>query len=81
MWTISIHLNLYELCIDIWLLSIHLYLSLKVGACIVNERNRIVGTGYNGMPDRIKDEDLPWVKDQDKLKDKHVYGKDTLSSI
>ena len=25
---------------------------LKVGACIVNQSNRIVGTGYNGMPDQ-----------------------------
>ncbi|XP_061166691.1 deoxycytidylate deaminase-like [Saccostrea echinata] len=34
----------------------------KVGACIVNEKNRIVSTGYNGFVDSIKnnDETFDW---------------------
>ncbi|XP_071086909.1 deoxycytidylate deaminase-like [Haliotis cracherodii] len=34
----------------------------QVGACIVNKDKRIVGTGYNGMPDRCSDDELPWGK-------------------
>ncbi|XP_046379740.2 deoxycytidylate deaminase-like isoform X3 [Haliotis rufescens] len=36
--------------------------STQVGACIVNKDKRIVGTGYNGMPDRCSDDELPWGK-------------------
>ena len=32
----------------------------KVGACIVNEDNKIVGIGYNGMPIGCKDSIMPW---------------------
>ncbi|WAR14441.1 DCTD-like protein [Mya arenaria] len=47
---------------------------LQVGACIVNEDKRIVGTGYNGMPNRCPDEKLPWGKgDKDVLKNKKLY--------
>ena len=46
----------------------------QVGACIVNEKNRIVGLGYNGMPNRCSDDDLPWGKDREnKLNDKQFY--------
>ncbi|XP_071125335.1 deoxycytidylate deaminase-like [Mytilus edulis] len=38
----------------------------QVGACIVNKDNRIVGMGYNGMPNDCKDEDFPW-------DNKHLY--------
>jgi len=34
----------------------------QVGACIVKE-NKIVGTGYNGMPNGCNDDDMPWGKD------------------
>ena len=34
--------------------------STQVGACIVNEDNRIVGIGYNGFPRGCSDDDLPW---------------------
>lgn len=34
--------------------------STQVGACIVNEDNRIVGIGYNGMPYGCSDEEFPW---------------------
>ncbi len=32
----------------------------KVGACIVNQRNRIVGVGYNGFPYGCEDDIFPW---------------------
>ena len=34
--------------------------STQVGACIVNELNKIVGIGYNGFPIGCSDDDLPW---------------------
>mmetsp|Transcript_20803 Transcript_20803/g.39078 ORF Transcript_20803/g.39078 Transcript_20803/m.39078 type:complete len:235 (-) Transcript_20803:86-790(-) len=36
--------------------------STQVGACIVNDRNRIIGVGYNGMPSNCSNDDLPWSK-------------------
>ena len=35
----------------------------QVGACIVNEQNRIVGIGYNGFPTGCDDEELPWARE------------------
>eukprot|EP00042_Codosiga_hollandica_P025238 m.110583 g.110583 ORF g.110583 m.110583 type:complete len:82 (-) comp51809_c0_seq2:705-950(-) len=32
----------------------------QVGACIVDELNKIVGIGYNGFPAGISDSALPW---------------------
>jgi len=32
----------------------------QVGACIVDDQNRIVGIGYNGMPRGCSDDELPW---------------------
>ena len=34
--------------------------STQVGACIVNEKKRIVGIGYNGFPTGCSDDILPW---------------------
>lgn len=45
----------------------------KVGACIVNKDKRIVGMGYNGMPNNCKDEDFPWGKGQTADDNKHLY--------
>ncbi|XP_052078733.1 deoxycytidylate deaminase-like [Mytilus californianus] len=45
----------------------------QVGACIVNNDNRIVGMGYNGMPNYCKDEDFPWGKGQTAEDNKHLY--------
>ncbi len=36
--------------------------STQVGACIVNDKNKIVGTGYNGLPIGCDDDDFPWEK-------------------
>jgi dCMP deaminase len=32
----------------------------QVGACIVSEKNYLVGTGYNGPPRKISDEEVIW---------------------
>ncbi|CAB3225221.1 unnamed protein product [Arctia plantaginis] len=32
----------------------------QVGACIVNDEKRIVGIGYNGMPNGCSDDEFPW---------------------
>ena len=34
----------------------------QVGACIVNDEMRIVGTGYNGLPNGCHDDDFPLKK-------------------
>ncbi|MDE5946588.1 MAG: dCMP deaminase family protein [Oscillospiraceae bacterium] len=34
--------------------------STQVGACIVNEENKIVAVGYNGMPTGCNDDEMPW---------------------
>lgn len=34
----------------------------QVGACIVNESNKIVGIGYNGFPIGCSDDKLPWIR-------------------
>jgi dCMP deaminase len=34
----------------------------QVGACIVNDLNRIVGIGYNGFPTGCADDQLSWEK-------------------
>ncbi len=34
----------------------------QVGACIVNQDNRIVGVGYNGFPSGCSDDALPWAR-------------------
>lgn len=40
----------------------------QVGACIVNEKKRIVGLGYNGFPDGVSDDEFPWGKSEHKVK-------------
>ena len=32
----------------------------QVGACIVNQNNRIMSIGYNGLPAGCSDDDFPW---------------------
>lgn len=34
--------------------------STQVGACIVNDENKIISVGYNGMPIGCCDDDMPW---------------------
>ncbi|MEI9809702.1 MAG: dCMP deaminase family protein [Bacteroidota bacterium] len=37
--------------------------STQVGACIVNNKNKIVGAGYNGLPAGCNDDEFPWNKE------------------
>ena len=32
----------------------------QVGACIVNDKNRIMSMGYNGFPSGCSDDEFPW---------------------
>lgn len=41
----------------------------QVGACIVNDDNRIVSVGYNGFPRGCSDEDFPWERSADNQND------------
>ena len=47
--------------------------STQVGACIVNEKNKIVGAGYNGLPIGCDDNDFPWEKQGGFLETKYPY--------
>jgi len=46
----------------------------QVGACIVNQFNKIVGIGYNGFPIGCSDDDLPWARQGESQNDtKYPY--------
>lgn len=45
----------------------------QVGACIVNDKNKIVGAGYNGLPIGCCDDEFPWSKQGDFLETKYPY--------
>lgn len=45
----------------------------QVGACIVNDLNKIVSTGYNGWPRGIDNDALPWGREGSTLEKKYVY--------
>ena len=46
----------------------------QVGACIVGKDNRILSLGYNGAPNKWKDEEFPWDRDHEDAKDnKYPY--------
>lgn len=47
--------------------------STQVGACIVNEDRKIVGTGYNGFPIGCSDDDLPWDRTGSVLETKYPF--------
>lgn len=48
--------------------------SSQVGACIVNEENKIVGIGYNGFPIGCDDDKFPWSRDaSDPMKSKYTF--------
>ncbi len=47
--------------------------STRVGACIVNSKNRIVATGYNGMPNNVHDDEIPWEREGKTLETKYPY--------
>lgn len=45
----------------------------QVGACIVNQKNKIVSLGYNGMPNNCDDDDMPWEREGSVLETKYMY--------
>ena len=45
----------------------------QVGACIVNDENRIVGIGYNGFPAGCSDDELPWCREGEFEETKYAY--------
>ena len=45
----------------------------QVGACIVNDKKRIVGIGYNGFPYGVDDDQFPWAKSNDWVNSKYPY--------
>ena len=48
----------------------------QVGACIVNDRNRIMSVGYNGLPAGCSDDAFPWASiaaSKDPLDTKYPY--------
>lgn len=45
----------------------------QVGACIVNDKRRIVGIGYNGFPIGCEDNEYPWDNRGDYLDTKYPY--------
>ena len=47
--------------------------STQVGACIVDEKNHIIATGYNGFPIGCSDDDLPWDREGPLLETKYPY--------
>ena len=47
--------------------------STQVGACIVNDKNKIVGAGYNGLPIGCDDDEFPWEKQGEFLNTKYPY--------
>ena len=45
----------------------------QVGACIVDEQNRILSTGYNGFPHGCSDDDFPWNRDESRGDTKYQF--------
>ena len=47
--------------------------STQVGACIVDDQNRILSTGYNGFPHGCSDDEYPWDREGEPLETKYIY--------
>ncbi|MBQ8927488.1 MAG: dCMP deaminase family protein [Oscillospiraceae bacterium] len=45
----------------------------QVGACIVNDEQKIVSVGYNGMPNGCEDDLMPWEREGAFLDTKYPY--------
>ena len=45
----------------------------QVGACIVDQDNKVVSIGYNGMPRGCDDEVFPWEREGDFLNTKYAF--------
>ena len=47
--------------------------STQVGACIVDDNNKIMSVGYNGMPKACSDDDFPWDREGGQLETKYFF--------
>lgn len=47
--------------------------STTVGACIVNQDNKIISTGYNGSPTGYDDDNMPWDREGSFENTKYAY--------
>ena len=47
--------------------------STRVGACIVNDENKILSMGYNGAPTGLSDDIMPWGREGNNLDTKYPY--------
>lgn len=47
--------------------------STQVGACIVDDTNRILSTGYNGFPQGCSDDEFPWNRDEELGETKYPF--------
>ncbi len=45
----------------------------QLGACVVNQENKILGIGYNGFPIGCSDDELPWARKGAFLDTKYPY--------
>lgn len=45
----------------------------QVGACIVNNKNRIMSVGYNGLPIGCSDDEFPWERNGEQYNTKYPY--------
>ena len=45
----------------------------QVGACIVNDHNKIMSVGYNGLPIGCDDDEFPWEREGDAYDTKYPY--------
>ncbi len=45
----------------------------KVGACIVDSKNRIIGIGYNGLPNGMNDKNFIWSANKKSEESKYHY--------
>ena len=45
----------------------------QVGACIVNDRNKIMSVGYNGLPSGCSDDEFPWERTGNEYDTKYPY--------
>jgi dCMP deaminase len=47
--------------------------STQVGACIVDNDNKILSQGYNGLPMGCSDDEFPWDREGNSLETKYPY--------
>lgn len=45
----------------------------QVGACIVNQDNKILSIGYNGFPVGCSDDEIPWEREGEFMETKYPY--------